>query len=212
MRPVSCTVEKVPEGRWPNVSRTLPPLLQCTAVRIRSADAQHDAAACAAIYAPSVSEGVASLEEQAPGPDEFSRRIERIGRQLPWLVAQDSDSVIGYAYASPHHERAAYRWSANVTVYVTPGHHRRGIARSLYQALFARLVDQGFYVACAGITLPNAASVGLHESMGFEPVGVYRNIAYKHGAWRDVGWWQMSLQLLPPTGRSPADPLPAPAG
>ena len=163
-------------------------------MRIRDADPQTDAAACAAIYAPSVSAGVASLEERAPEPREMTDRIRGIQRTHPWLVAEIDDRVVGYAYASRHRDRASYRWAADVTVYVSAAHHRRGIARSLYEILFDLLIGQGIYDACAGITLPNDASVGLHESLGFRPVGVYRNIAYKFGRWRSVGWWQKALR------------------
>ncbi|MGO9961468.1 MAG: N-acetyltransferase family protein [Solirubrobacteraceae bacterium] len=174
---------------------------------IRHADPEGDAAACAAIYAPCVSAGVASLEERAPEAHEFERRIRVISRDFAWLVAQIAGEVAGYAYASRHHDRASYRWSADVTVYIAAAHHRRGVGRALYEALLELLRRQGLHVACAGITLPNAASVGLHESLGFQQVGVYRNIAYKHGAWRDVGWWQKEL-LECLAGRPPGEPGP----
>ena len=95
---------------------------------------------------------------------------------------------------SQHRSRASYRWSADVTVYVSEAHHRRGVGRGLYVPLFELLARQGYHKACAGITLPNDASVGLHESFGFYPVGVYRDVAFKHGLWRSVGWWQKSLR------------------
>jgi phosphinothricin acetyltransferase len=83
---------------------------------------------------------------------------------------------------------------------------RRGCGRALYAELFERLRRQRFQIACAGITLPNEASIGLHESLGFVAVGAYRRIGWKAGAWRDVGWWQ--LELLPPGEGPPAEPLP----
>jgi phosphinothricin acetyltransferase len=175
---------------------------------IRHADPTRDAAACAAIYAPFVSDTAVSLEEAPPGERELAERIERISRTHPWLVAEVDGDVVGYAYACEHRERTSYRWAADATVYIEPAHHRRGIGRALYGALFALLARQGFYVACAGITLPNAASVGLHESLGFTPVGVYRRIGWKAGAWRDVGWWQ--LQLRDPGSAPPAAPGPPP--
>lgn len=171
---------------------------------IRHAEPERDAAACAAIYAPSVTAGVASLEERAPGPEELADRIRAISRAFPWLVAEAGGAVVGYAYASRHRDRASYRWSADVTVYVSAAHHRRGVGRSLYGALFHLLVRQGIYEACAGITLPNAASVGLHESLGFLPVGVYRDIAHKFGAWHSVGWWQKTLREHRP-GEAPGE-------
>jgi phosphinothricin acetyltransferase len=169
---------------------------------IRHADPGRDGAACAAIYAPFVSDTVISLEEVPPSPEELAARIERISRTHPWLIAElDGDSV-GFAHASPHHQRAAYRWAADVTVYLADGVRRRGIGRGLYEALLELLVRQGVHVACAGITLPNEASVGLHEALGFVPVGVYRRIGFKHGRWRDVGWWQRELL---PTADAPAE-------
>src|SRR5207248_8841347 len=105
----------------------------------------------------------------------------------------------------PHRERAAYRWAADVSVYVDPKRHRRGYGRALYRDLLALLAAQGLYIACAGVTLPNEASVALHESLGFAPVGIYRRIGYKLGAWWDVGWWQLSLRE-PDGGAPPAEP------
>ncbi len=161
---------------------------------IRHADTDRDAAACATIYAPSVADGVASLEERAPEPREIADRIRAISRNWPWLVAELDEQVAGYAYASQHRDRPSYRWSADVTVYVSAARQRRGVGQALYVPLLELLAVQGYYEACAGITLPNEASVGLHESLGFAPVGVYRHIAFKHGAWRSVGWWQKTLR------------------
>ena len=116
--------------------------------------------------------------------------------------------MVGFAYGSPHRERAAYRWSAEVSVYVDSRNHRRGIGRALYEALFDMLRAQRLLIACAGITLPNDASVALHESFGFAPVGVYRQIGYKSGAWHDVGWWQLALAARPDAGPPPEPLLP----
>jgi phosphinothricin acetyltransferase len=171
---------------------------------LRHADAHHDASACAAIYAPYVSDSAVSFEEKAPTAGEMARRIGQISATHPWLVVEHDGKVAGFAYASPHRERAAYRWAADVAVYVHSAHHRSGLGRQLYEALLDLLRRQRLHIACAGIALPNAASVGLHEALGFEPVGVYRNIGFKAGAWRDVGWWQ--LQLNRPDG-TPSEPL-----
>jgi L-amino acid N-acyltransferase YncA len=162
-------------------------------VLIRDASAERDAAPCAAIYAPYVSDTVISLEERPPTASDLAERIEQTMRTHPWLVAQQDDEAIGYAYATRHRERASYRWAADVTVYVADAHQRRGVGRALYETLFGLLAQQGFRMACAGVTLPNEASVGLHEALGFRPVGVYRQIGWKMGAWRDVGWWQLEL-------------------
>ena len=171
---------------------------------IRHADPERDAAACAAIYAPNVTEGLASLEERAPEPHEMADRIRIISSAYPWLVAEIDGEVAGYAYGSRHHDRAAYRWSADVTVYISAAHHRRGLGRELYGVLFELLERQGVYELCAGVTLPNEASVALHESLGFVPVGVYRDVAFKFGRWYSVGWWQMSLRSRP-EGEAPAE-------
>ncbi len=171
---------------------------------VRHADPARDAAACAAIYAPYVRDSAVSFEDDPPSPIEIERRIARVSDSFPWLVAERDGQVIGFAYASQHHGRDAYRWAAEASIYVDASHHRRGVGRALYEALFALLRRQRIHVVCAGITLPNEASVGLHESLGFEPIGVYRAIGYKAGAWRDVGWWQ--LTLIEPEAQ-PAEPL-----
>jgi len=164
-----------------------------------------DAAAVAAIYRPYVTDAVTSFEVDAPSAADMAARIDAVLVRAPWLVCAGADGeVVGYAYASPHRERAAYLWSVDVAVYIHAAHHRHGIGRALYEKLFALLRLQGFYVAHAGVTLPNAASVGLHEAVGFRPVGVYRAVGYKLGAWHDVGWWRLPLQELVPT---PAPPL-----
>jgi L-amino acid N-acyltransferase YncA len=175
-------------------------------VLIRHADAARDAGAVAAVYAPYVAESVASLEEVAPDGAAIARRIEHISPRYPWLVAEQDGTLIGYAYGSEHHERAAYRWAANAAVYIDPDHQRRGVGRALYGALFELLGRQGIQVVCAGITLPNDASVGLHEACGFEPVGVYRRIGWKFGQWHDVGWWQ--LELARRNAQPPSEPGP----
>ena len=175
---------------------------------IRHADPAGDAAACAAIYAPYVNDTVISLEEVPPTPEQMGHRIARITERYPWLIAEEDGEIAGYAYAGPHRERAAYRWASDVTVYVSPAYFRRGIGSALYTALFDLLVFQGVYVACAGVTLPNEASVGLHEAMGFLPVGVYKRVAWKFGSWHDVGWWQ--LQLVEPSVEAPDELGPPP--
>ncbi len=175
---------------------------------IRDVDPRGDALACAQIYAPAVTDGVASLEGVAPSASEMQQRIEKLTRGHPWLVAEGDDgSVVGYAYATQHRERAAYRWATDTSVYVAPSQHRRGIGRALYAALLPLLVRQGFYVACAGITLPNDASVGLHESFGFQAVGSYERVGFKFGRWWAVGWWLAQLREQR-DGITPPDPGP----
>jgi L-amino acid N-acyltransferase YncA len=153
-----------------------------------------DAAAMASIYAPSVTGAVVSFEEIAPSADVMAERLAAVLERAPWLVCELDGALAGYAYASPHHTRPAYRWSVDVSVYVGAARQRRGVARALYTSLLALLRLQGFCAAHAGISLPNPASVALHERFGFEPVGVYRAVGFKHGAWHDVGWWQLPLR------------------
>ncbi|HEX4438317.1 MAG TPA: GNAT family N-acetyltransferase [Solirubrobacteraceae bacterium] len=152
-----------------------------------------DAAACAAIYAPYVSDTAVSFELEPPTADEIAQRIEAAGRNHAWLVLEDEGRVVGYAYGGPMHTRAAYRWSCEVSVYVETGRRRSGAGRALYEALFARLAERGFRTAIAGMTLPNEASAGLHRATGFEQIGVYRDIGWKLGSWHDVAWMQRSL-------------------
>ena len=160
---------------------------------IRPADPQRDAAACAAIYAPFVRDTCISFELDPPGSENMARRIATYGASHAWLVAEVDGQLAGYAYGSPHRERAAYASSCDVAVYVDPAHSRRGIGRALYAALFPLLAQKGSHAAFAGIALPNEASIGLHEAMGFTPVGIYREVGWKLGGWRDVGWWQRLL-------------------
>jgi L-amino acid N-acyltransferase YncA len=174
---------------------------------IRHADPQLDGAACAAIYAPFVADSAVSFEETPPDGTEFARRIEVTSASYPWLVAEEAGEIAGYAYGSRHRERAAYRWTAEAAVYVHTAHRGRGVGKQLYLALLGLLARQGIRTVCAGVTLPNPASVGLHESVGFEPVGIYRRIGYKQGRWHDVGWWQLQLT----TGEAAPDPPPEPA-
>jgi phosphinothricin acetyltransferase len=172
-------------------------------VHVRSADIA-DAAACAGVYAPYVQRSVASFETVPPDGAEMARRMLASPR-LPWLVATRDDAVVGYAYASHHRARAAYRWSVDVSVYVAEGQRGRGIGRLLYGSLLTEVQSLGYVRAFAGITLPNDASVGLHEAMSFVLVGVYTSVGFKHGSWHDVGWWQRPL-CEPPA--DPADPTP----
>jgi L-amino acid N-acyltransferase YncA len=167
--------------------------------------AVRDAGAVAAIYAPYVAQTAISLEARPPDEAEMAARMGRIAADFPWLVYEAQGQVIGYAYASPYAERAGYRWSAAATVYVARGAERRGVGRALYGRLLPILKLQGFHAVFGGVTLPNAASVGLHEACGFRQVGVYREVGYKQGAWHDVGWWGLTLGAAVP---DPAPPRP----
>ena len=171
-----------------------------------------DAVGIAAIYAPVVRDTAISFELEPPTPEEIRKRIESTTAFFPWLVCDCAGEVAGYAYASQHRVRAAYQWCADVSVYIGAAHRRRGIGYALYAALLDVLRAQRVYKACAGITLPNAASVALHERVGFTPLGVYRSVGFKLGGWHDVGWWE--LALLPAEGDPgrPPDAMPQLAG
>ena len=172
-------------------------------VRIANED---DSVAVAGIYAPYVSDTAISFEEVPPSAEEMRSRIRKTLTTYPFVVFEVDDAVVAYAYASPHGERAAYRWSVDVAVYAAPQAHRRGLGRALYSSLFEILARQGFHSVFAGITLPNDKSVGLHQAMGFRPIGVYAQAGFKLGAWHDVGWWGRPISSGPPRG----EPIPFP--
>jgi len=176
--------------------------MSASSIRVATPD---DAAAVTAIYAPVVIETAISFEMMPPAVDVMRERIATTLRSFPWLVCEDTvRQVNGYAYASRHRERPAYRWSVDTTVYVRADARGQGVGKALYQALLEQLAQLGYFQAFAGITLPNAASVALHERVGFTPLGVYRNVGFKLQAWHDVGWWQRGLRPL----MSPSEPMP----
>lgn len=162
-----------------------------------------DAAACAAIYAPYVTDTAISFEVTPPTEAEMARRIEAAVRTHTWLVYEDAGRIVGYAYGGPYAQRPAYRWSCETSIYLEPGRRRTGAGRALYTALLDRLAERGYRMAVAGMTLPNDASAGLHKALGFELAGVFRKIGWKFGAWHDVA------RLQRPLGAGP-DPPPEP--
>jgi L-amino acid N-acyltransferase YncA len=170
--------------------------------------ARDDAAQIQAIYGPVVRDTMISFELDPPSVDVMRGRIEKTLARCPWLVLDLGGRVAGYAYASPYRARLAYQWSVEVSVYVHPQHRRCGVGKGLYTTLLALLKAQGFYNAYAGIGLPNPGSVALHESVGFRPLGVYRAVGYKFGAWHDVGWWSLTVQ---PHQENPTPPQPVQA-
>lgn len=174
-------------------------------MRVRLAE-ETDTAAVRDIYAPVVENTVISFEDAPPNEREMADRIVDTLPRYPWLVCEIEDEIGGYAYAGQHRKRGAYRWSVDVSVYVAEEYRRKGLGRGLYESLFELLRLQGFYNAYAGISLPNEASVILHESLGFEQVGVYESVGYKEGAWRDVGWWQLELRDRPEDSEIPETP------
>lgn len=147
-----------------------------------------DGGALSDIYRPAVTDCATSFELDPPDGAEMARRVSRVLERTPWLVWERDGRVLGYAYATSLRERPAYQWSVEVSAYIHADAKRSGVGRTLYLSLFAALVVQGFRNAYAGITLPTPESVGFHKAMGFAPIGVYRGIGYKHGAWHDVIW------------------------
>lgn len=164
-----------------------------------------DAAAIHAIYAPSVSAGVATFETELPGVETMRERLRARLQHYPWLVWEDAGEVLAYAYAGRFRERAAYDWIAETSIYVRHDAQRRGIARRLYGVLLDVMRLQGITQAVGVITLPGTASVAMHEAMGFTSAGVWRQCGYKLGQWWDVGVWQKELQpaATPPSAVKP---------
>lgn len=172
------------------------------AYTVRTATAA-DAEACAAIYRPYVTDTAVTFEIDPPDGAEMARRIDAATRNHAWLVLETDGRVVGFAYGQPFATRAAYRWSCEVSVYLEMGRRRTGGGRLLYEALFPALAARGYRTAVAGMTMPNDASLGLHAAMGFTPVGTFRRIGWKLGAWHDVARAQRPLDE---GGDPPADP------
>lgn len=154
-----------------------------------------DAAALATIYNHYIERTSVTFETEPLDAATMAARIAEIrDAALPWLViTDDAGEVVGYAHASKWKGRCAYRYSVETTVYLAPGLGGRGLGRALYTALLAALRERGLHVAIAGIALPNAASVALHETLGFEPAGRFREVGWKFEQWLDVGYWQRRL-------------------
>jgi len=170
-----------------------------SATTIRSATAR-DAASLLEIYTPFVTATAVSFELSPPAVSEFADRIERAVAGWAWLLAERGGRTLGYAYAGPHRARAAYRWSLETSVYIAPGVKGQGVGSALYQALMPRLAERGYCNAYAAITLPNEASIALHQRTGFEPIGTFRRVGRKFGQWHDVSWWHLTLREAPPEG------------
>ncbi|MGI8946935.1 MAG: GNAT family N-acetyltransferase [Ornithinimicrobium sp.] len=152
-----------------------------------------DAGACAAIYAPYVRDTCITFELEPPSSADFTERIAAAQHSHAWLVVDEDEIILGYAYAVAHRPRAAYRWSCETSVYLDRTRHGRGIGHMLYQALLDRLAQRGYRTAVAGMTLPNEASIATHTALEFEPIGTFARVGYKDGAWRDVAWMQRDL-------------------
>lgn len=153
-----------------------------------------DAPAIAGIYNYYVRETIITFEDNPVSPDEIDKRVQEVlSLKLPWLIAELNNEIVGYAYASKWRERTAYRFSVEVTIYISPDHFRQGIGFQLYSQLLSSLKAKGINAAMGGIALPNSESVGLHEKLGFKKVAHFKEVGFKFGQWIDVGYWQLIL-------------------
>jgi L-amino acid N-acyltransferase YncA len=154
-----------------------------------------DASQIAAIYNPYILETVISFEEAAVSSDEMALRIaDTLQTGLPWLVAEQNGQILGYAYASKWKGRCAYRYAVESSVYLAKAARGQGLGSTLYRALLAQLRIDGRHTVIGGVALPNAASVALHEKLGFKSVALFKEVGYKFGQWIDVGYWQLHLK------------------
>lgn len=166
---------------------------------------KQDAVQILDIYRPYVENTSISFETDVPSHDEMETRIDRVLHENPWLVYEEKNTILGYAYASKHRERAAYRWSIDISIYVRKECRGKRIGKALYTSLLSLLKLQGYCNAYAGICLPNESSVGIHEYFGFKKIAQYNKAGYKFGQWHDVGWWELFLKHHSP---EPTEPIP----
>jgi phosphinothricin acetyltransferase len=156
---------------------------------------ESDAESLLRIYAPIVEQTAISFELTPPTVEEFHQRMRKVQESHTWIVCEEGE-ILGYAYAHQFRPREAYDWTTETTIYVAAGQQRRGVGYGLYASLLHALRMQGFCTAIAGVTLPNEASVRLHEKTGFKAIGTYHAVGYKFGKWHDVGFWELSLRDL----------------
>ena len=162
---------------------------------------KHDANEIRQIYAPSIESAAISFETEVPSAEEMQSRIQTILQKFPWIVCTIDGKIAGYVYASKHRDREAYQWSCECSIYMNNAFKGKGIGKELYKLLFEILKLQGFRNVYAGITLPNNASIYIHERCGFKHFATYENIGYKFGNWHSVGWWKFQINdyhLQPP--------------
>ena len=163
-------------------------------IQIRTAS-ETDASAIADIYNHYVESTIATFEEQPVTGEEIEGRMRNVQEaSLPWMVALVGGKLAGYAYATPWKSRSAYRFSVELSAYVSPDFFRRGIGSRLYAALLPDLQRRDVRVIIGGVALPNEASVGMLEKAGFEKVAHFREVGYKLGRWIDVAYWERKLQ------------------
>lgn len=173
-------------------------------VTIRTATAA-DAAAILKIYTPFVLTTAISFETAVPLQKDMEGRIEKCLQKFPWMICEVDNSIAVYVYGSVHREREAYQWTCESSIYMDEEFRGKGLGILLYQTLFKLLKQQGFVNVYGGITLPNNASIKLHEKCGFVHFATYDNVGYKFGSWHKVGWWRLLLNEYHP---KPSPPLP----
>ncbi|MCC7528819.1 MAG: N-acetyltransferase [Candidatus Melainabacteria bacterium] len=178
--------------------------MQDSKERIRLATS-NDAQSVLDIYAPYCLKSPATFEIQPPDVGEIRNRIDKTLTRFPYLIFEENQDPVAFAYAGQYMERAAYRFSAAVSVYVKEGFHGTGKGKALYGVLIPLLKKQGFCNAFAGITMPNPGSEALHKALGFVQTGLYKNVGYKFEKWHDVSWWQLPLS---PMLETPDEPTP----
>ncbi len=137
-----------------------------------------------------------TFEYDLPSVEEFSNRISEISRTFPYLVCEIDGLIKGYAYAHKFRERTAYQWSVELSIYLSRDCHSKGIGKKLYRALIDILKLQGVQMAYSGVTMPNPKSEGLHEALGFQESGVWRNCGYKCNSWHSVKWYELEIGTL----------------
>lgn len=160
---------------------------------IRQISVETDAEACLKVYEPYVLYTPITFDYQVPEVKEFRSKIQDTIIEYPWLVCLKNNQIEGYAYASRHRYKTAYQWSVESTIYLTEQLQGKGIGSILYKTLLALLKIQGFYNVYAGVTVPNKKSELLHSKLGFEELGIFKNIGFKTGAWHDVKWFYKIL-------------------
>lgn len=161
-------------------------------MKIRRAEID-DAKGIVEIYNHYISNTCITFEEEEIGPMEMGQRIEAISAEFPFLIAEEEGSILGYAYATSWKSRSAYRYSAEVTVYLKHDKVGAGTGTKLYSALLEELKNTELHVLVGGIALPNEASVALHEKFGFKKIAQFEQIGFKFGKWIDVGYWELVL-------------------
>ncbi len=169
-----------------------------------------DAPKLLAIYAPYVENTFITFEFEVPSVEEFSKRIENTLNKYPYVVVEENEEIIGYAYASPFKTRAAYAWSVETSIYVSINHHRSGVGRFLYEVLERILKAQNVCNLCAGISYPNPESISFHQALGYKTAAHFTNSGYKQGEWHDLIWMEKKLcpHNIPPAPFIPYPELP----